>query len=82
MNAAATGGFAAALGADYLRVSGDTFEENAVNRTLVRQPGEILSRIRGPVYLMPADAVPGGTLSAAPLREMAFRTSGNSTSIN
>ncbi|MFN0104930.1 MAG: exonuclease SbcCD subunit D [Bryobacteraceae bacterium] len=72
MKAAATGGAAkavrqarlesaarvVALEADFLLVAGDTFEDNAVDRALVQQTGEILSRFHGPVYLLPGNHDP------------------------
>ena len=72
MKAASTGGAAkavrqarldaavrvVALEADFLLVAGDTFEDNAVDRSLVQQTGEILSRFRGPVYLLPGNHDP------------------------
>ena len=72
MKAAATGGAAkavrqarlesaarvVALEADFLLVAGDTFEDNAVDRALVQQTGEILARFRGPVFLLPGNHDP------------------------
>jgi DNA repair exonuclease SbcCD nuclease subunit len=72
MKAAATGGAAkvvrqarlesaarvVALEADFLLVAGDTFEDNAVDRALVQHTGEILSRFRGPVFLLPGNHDP------------------------
>ncbi|MBI2688824.1 MAG: metallophosphoesterase [Acidobacteria bacterium] len=47
-----------AIEADFLLVAGDTFEDNAVDRALVQQTGEILARFRGPVYLLPGNHDP------------------------
>lgn len=47
-----------ALEADFLLVAGDTFEDNAVDRALVQQTGEILARFRGPVFLLPGNHDP------------------------
>ncbi|HEU0118964.1 MAG TPA: metallophosphoesterase [Bryobacteraceae bacterium] len=47
-----------AMQADFLLVAGDTFEDNAVDRALVQQTGEILSRFAGPVYLLPGNHDP------------------------
>ena len=72
MRAASTGGAAkavrearlesaarvVALEADFLLVAGDTFEDNAVDRALVQQTGQILSRFRGPVFLLPGNHDP------------------------
>lgn len=72
MKAAATGGAASvvrqarleaaarvtAMRADFLLVAGDTFEDNAVDRTLVQQTGEILARFDGPVYVLPGNHDP------------------------
>lgn len=44
--------------ADFLLVAGDTFEDNAVDRALVQQTGDILSRFAGPVYLLPGNHDP------------------------
>lgn len=46
------------IAADFLLVAGDTFEDNAVDRALVQQTGEILARFRGPVYLLPGNHDP------------------------
>jgi DNA repair exonuclease SbcCD nuclease subunit len=72
MKAAGTGGAAGAvrqarlaaaarvveMTADFLLVAGDTFEDNAVDRALVQQTGEILGRFRGPVYVLPGNHDP------------------------
>lgn len=39
-------------------VAGDTFEDNAVDRVLVRQTAEILQSFNGPVYLIPGNHDP------------------------
>lgn len=43
---------------DFIIVAGDTFEDNAVSRTLVQKVGDILASFRGPVYLIPGNHDP------------------------
>ena len=45
-------------GAELIVVTGDTFEDNAVDRLLVRRVGEILRSFPGPVYLIPGNHDP------------------------
>ncbi|HUR47121.1 MAG TPA: metallophosphoesterase, partial [Candidatus Saccharimonadales bacterium] len=45
-------------GAEMLLVTGDVFEDNAVERTLVRKVGEILRSFPGPVYIIPGNHDP------------------------
>lgn len=44
--------------ADMLLLTGDVFEDNAVDRLLVRKVGEVLSRFAGPVYIIPGNHDP------------------------
>ncbi|MCR9118116.1 MAG: DNA repair exonuclease [bacterium] len=37
---------------DFLLVAGDTFEDNAVKRTIVQRVGDILAKFDGPVYII------------------------------
>lgn len=46
------------LEVDFMLVAGDLFEDNAVERALVRKTVEILSSFRGPVYLIPGNHDP------------------------
>jgi DNA repair exonuclease SbcCD nuclease subunit len=45
-------------GVDFIVVAGDTFEDNAVSRTLVQKVGDILAAFGGPVYLIPGNHDP------------------------
>ncbi len=45
-------------GAEMLLLAGDVFEDNAVDRLLVRKAGEILRRFPGPVYIIPGNHDP------------------------
>ena len=45
-------------GAEFLVVAGDVFEDNAVDRLLVRRTGEILAAFDGPVFLLPGNHDP------------------------
>ena len=44
--------------ADFLVVAGDTFEDNAVDRRLVQQVGDILGAYSSPVYIIPGNHDP------------------------
>jgi DNA repair exonuclease SbcCD nuclease subunit len=45
-------------GAEMIVLTGDVFEDNAVDRLLVRKVGEILRSFAGPVYLIPGNHDP------------------------
>lgn len=47
-------------GAEFLIVSGDTFEDNAVDRVTVQKVADILGKFNGPVYLIPGNHDPLG----------------------
>lgn len=44
--------------AEMLLLTGDVFEDNAVDRLLVRKVGEVLRRFPGPVYIIPGNHDP------------------------
>lgn len=44
--------------ADFLLLAGDTFEDNRVDRALVRRVAETLGRFPGPVYVLPGNHDP------------------------
>lgn len=46
------------LGAEMILLTGDVFEDNAVDRTMVRKTGEILKSFKGPVYIIPGNHDP------------------------
>lgn len=46
------------LGAEFLLMAGDTFEDNAVERALVQKVSDILSRSPVPVYVLPGNHDP------------------------
>jgi predicted phosphodiesterase len=49
---------AAAHGAEFILVAGDTFEDNAVDRVLVQKAADILARSPVPVYVIPGNHDP------------------------
>jgi DNA repair exonuclease SbcCD nuclease subunit len=44
--------------AEFILVAGDTFEDNAVDRVLVRQTADVLASFGGPVYILPGNHDP------------------------
>ena len=61
-------------GAEMLVLTGDVFEDNAVDRLLVRKVGEILRSFPGPVYLIPGNhdpLVPGSVWEHSVWKEAA-----------
>jgi DNA repair exonuclease SbcCD nuclease subunit len=46
--------------AEFILVAGDVFEDNAVDRLLVRKVGEILGSFGGPVFIIPGNHDPHG----------------------
>jgi len=45
-------------GADFILVTGDTFEDNGMDRVLVQKVADILAGFGGPVYLIPGNHDP------------------------
>jgi len=45
-------------GVDFIAVTGDTFEDNAVSRVLVQSIADTLGRFAGPVYIIPGNHDP------------------------
>ena len=61
-------------GAEMIVLTGDVFEDNAVDRLLVRKVGEILRTFPGPVYLIPGNhdpLVPGSVWEHSVWKEAA-----------
>jgi len=64
-------------GAEMIVLTGDVFEDNAVDRLLVRKVGEILRSFAGPVYLIPGNhdpLVPGSVWEHSVWKEAANLT--------
>jgi len=49
---------AKAEGAEFVLIAGDTFECNAIDRTVVQRIGDILAGFRGPVFMLPGNHDP------------------------
>ena len=50
-------------GVDFILLAGDTFEDNAIDRTLIQRVADILGKSRSPVFVLPGNHDPLGPAS-------------------